>query len=161
MDLSSVALIWWDICILVSCVPCILKWFVLCFYSSLECLSIILFPIYLMFCCMATEQLRFSKKYPWSFSILTNFLDLKYCLHHLDNLHVFKSEWIQYCRRWDGGLPVHTDSLIQTKCKVFSSLLFSTTVQDSLVAVLHLLCSEMIKTNTPKKCSLRPHKINI
>lgn len=60
MDLSSVALIWWDICILVSCVPCILNWFVLCFYSSLECLSIILFPIYLMFCCMATEQLRFS-----------------------------------------------------------------------------------------------------
>lgn len=91
--------------------------------------------------------------------MLTNFLDLKYCLHHLDNLHVFKSEWIQYCRRWDGGL--HTDSLIQTKCKVFSSLLFSTTVQDSLVAVLHLLYSEMKKTNTPKKCSLRPHKINI
>lgn len=54
-----------------------------------------------------------------------------------------------------------TDSLIQTKCKVFSSLLFSTTVQDSLVAVLHLLYSEMKKTNTPKKCSLRPHKINI
>lgn len=65
---------------------------------------------FLMFCCMATEQFRFSQKYPWSFSILTNFLDLKYCLHHLDNLHVFKSEWIQYCRRWDGGL--HTDSLI-------------------------------------------------
>lgn len=78
MNLFSVELIY-DICGLVSCVSCILIDFFFAFIIIPHCNAFesFYFQFFYGFFCMATEQLRFLKKYLWSFSILTNILDFK------------------------------------------------------------------------------------